>query len=89
MVLEQWRLPVTLVEAVRWHHHAFDEVDGRVARFVLVGEALADLEERSVHGPAVEPTEALMALPAPMVERIRIEMRSEMDRITSLFGGQH
>lgn len=89
MVLEQWRLPHALVDAVRLHHHPFDDVDGRVARFVLVGEALAELEERTVHGPAVEPNEALMALPAPMLERIRVEMRSEMDRITALFGGIH
>ena len=71
------------------HHHSIDEVDGRVARFVLVGEALADLEERAVHGPAVDPSEPLMALPAPLLERIRIEMRSEIGRITALFGAIH
>lgn len=87
MVLEQWRLPHALVDAVRMHHQPIDDVDGRIARFVLVGEALAELEEAHAHGPAVAPSEALMALPAPLVERIRVEMRSEMDRITALFSG--
>jgi putative nucleotidyltransferase with HDIG domain len=87
LVLEEWRLPHALVDAVRMHHQPLDDVDGRVARFVLVGEALAQLDERGVHGPAVEPSEALMALPAQLVDRIRVEMRSEMDRITALFGG--
>jgi putative nucleotidyltransferase with HDIG domain len=85
MVLEQWRLPSTLVEAVRMHHQPFEAVDGRLTRLVLIGQALADLEADGVYGPAVEPNEVLMAIPAPLVERIRTEMRSEMDRITALF----
>lgn len=85
IVLEQWRLPLPLVEAVRVHHQPFDQVDGRIARFVMVGEALADLEANEVHGPAVEPNEILAALPAPLVDRIRHDMRSEMERITALF----
>ncbi|MFZ4515093.1 MAG: HDOD domain-containing protein [Acidimicrobiia bacterium] len=85
IVLEQWRLPHALVEAVRVHHRPFDEVDGRIARFVMVGEALADLEANEAHGPAIEPNEVLAALPAPLVERIRRDMRGEMERITSLF----
>lgn len=85
LVLEQWRIPQSLVDAIRSHHRPIDEVDSRVARFVIVGEALAELDEGDVHGPAIVAPPALTALPAPMVERIRTEMRAEMDRITALF----
>lgn len=88
MVLEQWGLPHTLVDAVRMHHQPIEDVDGRIARFVLVGEALADLDEHHVHGPANPVSPALSPFPIPLIERIRIEMRSEMDRITALFSGR-
>jgi len=72
IALEAWKLPATIVGAIRDHHLAPDEVEGRLVRCVIAGEALA----RSVagdHGPALaepapDPHAALAAAGLPDVD---------------------
>jgi putative nucleotidyltransferase with HDIG domain len=63
--LDQWKLPVAIVDALRQHHTSPLDVGDNLGRVVIAGEALARAafdDPPFAHEPAVDPTEAFAAL---------------------------
>lgn len=63
--LDAWKLPVTIVDALRLHHTNPFDVGDKLARVVIAGEALARAafpDPPFAHEPACDPGEAFAAL---------------------------
>jgi len=68
--LEQWKLPTSIVDALRLHHTAPLDVGDKLGRVVIAGEALARValdDPVFLHEPAVAPDVAFAALGLPDV----------------------
>ena len=63
--LDQWKLPVSIIDALRMHHNSPLDVADKLGRTVIAGEALARVafeDPPFAHEPAVDPEAALHAL---------------------------
>jgi HD-like signal output (HDOD) protein len=63
--LDQWKLPATIIDALRLHHTNPLDVADKLGRVVIAGEALARAafeDPPFAHEPACDPGEALAAL---------------------------
>jgi HD-like signal output (HDOD) protein len=63
--LDQWKLPVSIVDALRLHHTPPLDVGEKLGRVVIAGEALARVafdDPPFAHEPALDPAEAFAAL---------------------------
>jgi HD-like signal output (HDOD) protein len=91
--LDAWKLPLSIVDALRYHHtNPFDVAD-ELARIVIAGEALArNAFEVPVfaHEPAFEPDEAFAALGLRgiSVENLVQRTAEETDMLDGLLSGR-
>ena len=90
IALEAWKLPTSIVAAVRDHHLDPREVDGRLTKCVIAAEALARIVAGD-HGPklnepASDPGVALAAagLPDADVDSLLARVGEDSDNLSSL-----
>ena len=87
--LDAWKLPVSIVEALRQHHTDPLDVGEPLARVVIAGEALARAafdDPPFAHEPACDPAHALAAcrLPNASVEQLLERTAEETEHLEGL-----
>lgn len=90
--LDAWRLPVAIVDAIRFHHMDPAMVEGKLGRVVIAGEALARAaDERGggwSHEPARDPAETFRALglTAVSIETLVRRTAEEAEALDAVLG---
>jgi HD-like signal output (HDOD) protein len=89
--LDQWKLPIAILDALRFHHTSPLDVGEKLGRVVIAGEALARAafdDPPFAHEPAVDPGEAFAALGLESVSIDPLVQRTaeEAEALDSLFG---